>query len=233
MEIFYQPEIKSGYYSLTEDESRHIIKVLRKNLGDNIKITNGKGELFDAEIIEIGKKKVSVNVLSSETKPVNRDYYLHLAVAPTKMMDRFEWIVEKCVEIGIDEISPIICEHSERKIIKNERLVSIAVSAMKQSGNINLPKINQQQTYNEFIENKFEGSLCIAHCSNGGKVYYYDEVKKGYNLILIGPEGDFSKTEIEEAIKRGYKAVSLGNSILRVETAAIVACTSASIKNHK
>ncbi|MDL2227486.1 16S rRNA (uracil(1498)-N(3))-methyltransferase [Bacteroidales bacterium OttesenSCG-928-K03] len=233
MEIFYQPNIKQGYYSLTEDESRHIIKVLRKNVGDIIKITDGKGKLFNAEIVEIVKKNVSVNALSFEVKPTGRDYYFHLAVAPTKMMDRFEWIVEKCVEIGIDEISPIICEHSERKVIKNERLTNIAVSAMKQSGNINLPKINEQQTFNELMKNKFEGNLCIAHCYDENKSFYFNEVKEGYNLILIGPEGDFSKSEVETAINSAFKPVSLGNSILRVETAAVVACVTTSIKNQK
>ena len=233
MEIFYQPEIKLGYYSLTEDESKHITKVLRKSVGDKICITDGKGKMFDAEIIGTNKKALEVNVLSFELKPKQHDYYFHLAVAPTKMMERFEWIIEKCVEIGIDEISPIICEHSERKVIKHERLVGIAVSAMKQSGNINLPIINQQQTFKEFIQRNHQENRCIAHCYEKNLPYYLNEVNNDCNLILIGPEGDFSMAEVETAINSGYKAVNLGESILRVETAAITACITASIKNHK
>ncbi|MDD4141388.1 MAG: 16S rRNA (uracil(1498)-N(3))-methyltransferase [Bacteroidales bacterium] len=223
MEIFYYPDIISGALDLPEEESRHIARVLRKKEGDIISITDGKGRLYKAEITSIGKV-CHVSILSETIQPITRNYRFHLAMAPTKMIDRIEWAIEKCVELGIDEISPIICEHSERKVLKTERLTAIAVAAMKQSGNINLPTVNDPQSFEQFISRQHEGNLCIAHCHDLSTPYYSKEVKKGNNIILIGPEGDFSLQEVRDAQEAGFREVSLGDSILRVETAAVYAC---------
>ena len=232
MEIFYYPDIQNDIIYIPAEESKHIIKVLRKKIGDTIAITDGRGNLYQTEIISIDKT-CSAAIKSVEKKSRSHNYYFHLAFAPTKANEKIELIVEKCVEIGVDEISPIISEHSERKVVKTERLKNVAIAAMKQSGNIYLPIINEPTTFNKFIDKKFNGNLCIAHCNNFGTPYYYDAIKEGYNLILIGPEGDFSQKEVDTAINHGYKAVQLGNSILRVETAAIFCCSAAALKLYK
>ena len=231
MEIFYCRYIQKGLVTLPVEESNHITKVMRKTIGNIISITDGKGTMYSAEIVETGKHCI-VNASFVKTVGNNRDYRFHLAVAPTKMMERFEWIVEKCMEIGIDEITPVLCEHSERKIIKTDRLYSIAIAAMKQSGNIYLPVINEIISFDDFIDNEYSGVKCIAHCENLDYQYYYDIANNGDNLILIGPEGDFSRKEVCRAKERGFIPVSLGNSILRVETASIMACSMAAIKNY-
>ena len=230
MEVFYYKDITEGIVALPVEESKHILKVLRKVPGDSILITDGHGKLYDVEIVEGGRQCI-VNSKFSSVRESGRNYYLHLAVAPTKMMERYEWLVEKCMEIGIDELTPILCEHSERKIIKEERLANIAVSAMKQSKNLYLPKINPLTPFKEFIKRPIEGNKCIGYCESTSKDYYFNKITDGSNTMLIGPEGDFSKEELNLAFENGYKGVSLGNTILRVETAAIVACNMVAVKN--
>lgn len=234
MQLFYNPDINavSETFSFDKEESKHIVKVLRKSEGDILHVTNGLGYLFHTEIILASDKKCTVKINQTETqKPT--DFYLHLAVAPTKMNDRFEWFLEKATEIGIHEITPIICEHSERKVIKTERFDKIIQSAMKQSLQYFLPKLNEPISFKEFINKNQDGTLFIAHCEETDKKLLKEAiVPKEKYTILIGPEGDFSEKEIETALQNNYIPVSLGNTRLRTETAAVVACHSIVFSNE-
>src|SRR5690606_31520647 len=238
MQLFYAPDLvaTSAEYQFDKEESRHIHKVLRKSIGDTLHITNGKGWMFEATIIASDAKNCSVQLLNS-TFNQPRSYRLHMAVAPTKMNDRFEWFLEKATEIGIDEITPIICDHSERKVVKGERLEKIIQSAAKQSLNPHLPTLHSQVSFTEFINSiareQPDQQLYIAHCEDQEKLPLQDVLLKQQDtLILIGPEGDFSTSEINAALEANFKAVSLGSSRLRTETAAIVACHTYALKNQ-
>lgn len=233
MQLFYNPGISNSQTNVqfSKEESRHIVKVLRKKEGDLLHITNGKGELFSIELSIADVKNCLGHILTTETQ-TKRDYRVHLVVAPTKMNDRFEWFLEKATEIGVDVITPVLCDHSERKTIKPERFEKIIVSAMKQSLSCYLPKLNPLVSLSEFISTlKFEHKY-IAHCEDGKKNSLFSSIlPKTEVCILIGPEGDFSVKEIEMAISTGFKPVSLGDSRLRTETAAIAACHTVAIKN--
>ncbi|MCR5862674.1 16S rRNA (uracil(1498)-N(3))-methyltransferase [Flavobacterium sp. J372] len=235
MQLFYNPDIQQGDSSFIFDkeESRHIVKVLRKKEGDIIHISNGKGSLFTSEIIFASEKKCEVNITGVENfDPLQ--YYLHLAVAPTKMNDRYEWFLEKATEIGISEITPLICEHSERTIFKADRFEKILQSAMKQSLQYYLPKLNEPVPFKNFIADKKEGQLFIAHCEETDKKLLKTELQPKQKVtILIGPEGDFSTKEIELALSNNYIPVSLGNTRLRTETAAVVAAHSVAFVNEE
>lgn len=234
MQLFYNPTLTEDttHISFSKEESRHIVKVLRKTKGDLLQITNGKGWLFTAEII-IADVKNCQAALQSKIFESQRDYKIHLAVAPTKMNDRYEWFLEKATEIGVDTITPIICDHSERKVIKLERFEKILQSAMKQSLHYYLPKLNDAIPYTEFIAKEFQGQKFIAHCEETGRKSLKTSLKlKQDALILIGPEGDFSTNEIDLAISLGFEPVMLGNTRLRTETAAIVACHSIIYSNE-
>lgn len=243
MQLFYNPNLSAQSHEVIFDkeESRHIIKVLRMKEGNRFQITNGKGSFFEAEITNANPKGCLVKILSEETQ-TPLPYYLHLAVAPTKLNDRYEWFLEKATEIGVSEITPIICDHSERKTIKPERYEKIIQSAMKQSLQAYLPVLNPMVSLRDFIEsNKNPETLkFIAHCedvsANGqetdkkslkSRLHPYKNV-----LIIIGPEGDFSSEEIDFAIKNDFLPVSLGESRLRTETAAVVACHSVAFVNE-
>lgn len=234
MQLFYNPDIKSGdtTFLFDKEESRHIIKVLRKKEGDTIEITNGSGFLFTSEITFGNEKKCEVNVIKEQFfEPA--PYSLHLAVAPTKLNDRYEWFLEKATEIGISEITPIICEHSERTNFKADRFEKIVQTAMKQSLQFYLPKLNEPVAYNAFIKEQREGQLFIAHCEETEKSLLKNALKpEGELTILIGPEGDFSVKEIQLALQQKYIPVSLGNTRLRTETAAIVAAHSVAFVNE-
>ncbi|MFA5299253.1 MAG: 16S rRNA (uracil(1498)-N(3))-methyltransferase, partial [Lutibacter sp.] len=191
MQLFYNPEITTNtkQFSFDKIESRHIVRVLRKKEGDKIFITNGLGQLFTSKILLANDKKCLVEITDLETQKNDRNYYLHLAIAPTKLNDRFEWFLEKATEIGIDEITPIICEHSERKVIKTDRMEKIIQAAAKQSLKFHFPKLNEPITFNQFINSSFSGQLFIAHCEETDKKSLKSELKKGINTtILIGPE---------------------------------------------
>ena len=209
---------------LSEEESRHVVKVLRKSIGEKLYFTDGKGMFLTGEIITTDRKNTTVKIIKKEKKIKNHNYSLHIAIAPTKNMDRFEWFLEKSTEIGIDEITPIICSNSERKIIKLERCNRILKSAMKQSLKFYLPKLNEPIKFKDFIQKKYEGKKYIAHC----KEYEKTKLKKENNSmhIMIGPEGDFSEEEISMASEKEFIHVSLGNSRLRTETAGLVATQS-------
>ncbi len=235
MQLFYSPDIKenSNSFSFSKEESKHIVKVLRKSIGDQLHITNGQGWLFIAEIDFISNNKCTAQIISKEKQP-ERNYKLHVAVAPTKMNDRYEWFLEKATEIGIDTITPIICDHSERKIIKPERFERILQSAMKQSLNCHLPKLNNAISFKDFISNDFNGQLFIAHCEETDKKSLKAELHPKTDItILIGPEGDFSTKEIKLALANNFIPVTLGKTRLRTETAAIVACHSVAFVNEK
>lgn len=225
MNTFYISEINGNFVQLTSDESKHCIKVLRLSKGDHVQLLNGKGSSFDAIIHTADPKSCIVEILKEDRHPGYRAYHLTVAIAPTKNMDRFEWFTEKAAEIGIDKIVPIICQHSERKEIKNERLEKILISAMKQSGQKYLPELTGKQYFKELVIQPFDGDKLIAHCEPGYKKTLKDSITSGNNvLILIGPEGDFDPSEIKLALHHGFIPVSMGDSRLRTETAGIVAC---------
>ena len=234
MQLFYNPNINetSSPFVFDKEESRHIIKVLRKKEGDVLYVTNGFGFLFTTEITIASDNKCTVKINAVEKQEPSK-FHLHLAVAPTKMNERYEWFLEKATEIGIQEITPIICEHSERKVIKTDRFLKILESAMKQSLHFYLPKLNEPISYKDFIKKEFKGQLFIAHCEETDKKSLKNELKTNENVtILIGPEGDFSVNEIQMAIANNFIPVSLGTTRLRTETAAIVACHSVVFKNE-
>lgn len=234
MQLFYNPAISETEKSFVFDkeESKHIIKVLRKKESDILFVTNGLGFLFKTEIALASDNKCTVTILSFEKQDLPK-YHLHLAVAPTKMNERYEWFLEKATEIGIQEITPIICDHSERKIIKTERFQKIIEAAMKQSLHYYIPKLNEPILYKDFIKKEFNGQKFIAHCEETNKKSFKRELNPQENvLILIGPEGDFSVKEIQIALENKFIPVSLGNTRLRTETAAIVACHSTLLLNE-
>ncbi len=235
MQLFFNPQLTKNDKQFTFDktESRHIVKVLRKKIGDSLFITNGKGELFNVELIIANDKNCTVQLISADKKLKPWNYYLHVAIAPTKNIDRFEWFLEKATEIGIDEITPILCDHSERKIIKADRLNRIIESAMKQSLKFNLPKLNGLTLFSDFIAQKHDKNLYIAHCEKIDKPILKSVIKPLKDTtILIGPEGDFSTSEITTAIQNGALPVSLGESRLRTETAGITAIQTVSFINQ-
>jgi 16S rRNA (uracil1498-N3)-methyltransferase len=228
MQLFYNPNINetTETFSFDKEESKHIIKVLRKKDSDILFVTNGSGYLFETEITLASDSKCTVKVISFEKKPASK-FHLHLAVAPTKMNDRYEWFLEKATEIGINEITPIICDRSERKVIKNDRFDKIILTAMKQANGLYLPKLNEAVTFKEFLKRQNEGLQLIAHCEETDKKTLKSVLKPNESVtLLIGPEGDFSEKEIALAIDKQFIPVSLGNTRLRTETAAIVACHS-------
>ena len=228
MQLFYNPDIDetTQTFSFDKEESKHIIKVLRKKDSDILHVTNGLGLLFETEITLASDNKCIVEVLSIQ-KTDKPKFRLHLAVAPTKMNDRFEWFLEKATEIGIQEITPVFCDRSERKVINKERFEKIILSAMKQSNETFLPKLNDAISFKEFIKQKNEGQQLIAHCEETDKKSLKEVLKPNENVtVLIGPEGDFSEKEIALALENNFQPVMLGNTRLRTETAAVVACHS-------
>ena len=234
MQLFYNPTIDetSGSFSFDKEESKHIIKVLRKKDTDILFVTNGSGLLFKTEITLASDNKCTVKIIATEKTEASK-FHLHLAVAPTKMNDRYEWFLEKATEIGIHEITPIICDRSERKVVNKERFEKIILTAMKQSNVLFLPKLNEAITFKEFIKHKNDGLQLIAHCEESNKKSLKSVLKPNENVtLLIGPEGDFSEKEIALALDNKYIPVSLGNTRLRTETAAIVACHSVVFVNE-
>jgi len=222
MQLFYL-ENPENEIILSAQESKHATKVLRKKEEDVLDFTDGKGNFYKAEIMIADSRKCRLKIVSSEQKGKQHNYHLHIAIAPTKNMDRFEWFLEKATEIGIDEITPIICSRSERRVIKTERGNRILLSSMKQSLKYHLPKLNEVNSFHDFIKQDFEGAKYIAHCEKSDKLELRKADATEKSLILIGPEGDFSPAEIVMALQNQFKVVSLGTSRLRTETAGIVA----------
>ncbi|MFD2561908.1 16S rRNA (uracil(1498)-N(3))-methyltransferase [Aquimarina rubra] len=233
MQLFYSKDITeaTNEFEFSREESKHISKVLRKKEGDTLQITNGNGLLCNGTIIFSSPNKCIISLTHKELQ-TPKNYRLHLAVAPTKMNDRYEWFLEKATEIGVDEITPIICDHSERKVVKLERFERILQSAMKQSLQSYLPKLNPAISFSEFMQKESTDQLLIAHCEESDKQSLKDILTlQGHTTILIGPEGDFSQKEIESSLNIGYTPVTLGETRLRTETAAIVATHSVAFLN--
>lgn len=236
MQLFFHPEVSENDKEVrfSREESKHIVKVLRKKEGDSLHLTNGKGWLFETEITLADTNNCSALIIKSEKEPPP-PYHLHLAVAPTKMNDRYEWFLEKATEIGIQEITPVICDHSERKVVKTERFQRVIQSALKQSLHSRMPVLNEPIGFSEFVQQEIRGAKFIAHCEEDKpRTLLSRRIKKGIPAtILIGPEGDFSSEEIQIAVTNGWIPVSLGNSRLRTETAAIVACHTVALINEQ
>ncbi|TKG96518.1 16S rRNA (uracil(1498)-N(3))-methyltransferase [Puteibacter caeruleilacunae] len=232
MHLFYTPDIAGNQYTLSESESKHCTRVLRLKEGDHIQLIDGKGGFYTAQITQAHHKKCIVEVTEEQQSYGKRDFYLHIAIAPTKNIDRLEWFLEKATEIGVDEITPILCDHSERKIIKPERLEKIIVSAMKQSYKAYKPILNPITSIKELFSSDFDGDRYIAHCEDTNRKLFRDEIaKKEKVLVLIGPEGDFSPSEIDSARENQFTEISLGSSRLRTETAGVVACHTVNLLN--
>lgn len=232
MHIFYTPDVSTKFYRLNETESKHCVKVLRLNKNDNIKLIDGKGGFYKAKIIDNHAKRCVVEIIESQKEYGKRCYYLHIAIAPTKNIDRLEWFLEKATEIGIDEITPIICARSERKIIKPERLIKIVSAAVKQSIKAYHPILNPVIKFSEFVKTNINGEKYIAHCHETKKQNLKEIYRaKQRATILIGPEGDFNEEEIEFALQNDFTEITLGNSRLRTETAGIVASHTISLLN--
>lgn len=232
MQIFYTPDIAVNP-ELPEEEAGHCIRVLRLSEGDEILLTDGKGMFYKAAIIRAHHKHCEVSILESWEQPALWNFRLHIAVAPTKNMDRMEWFTEKATEIGIDAITCLNCRFSERREVKPARLEKILVSAMKQSQKATLPVLTGMTDFKAFVKQPFEGRKFIAHCEEDEKKLLKEIYHPGENaLILIGPEGDFSPEEIELAMQQGFEPISLGESRLRTETAALVACHTIHVLNQ-
>jgi 16S rRNA (uracil1498-N3)-methyltransferase len=227
MILFYTKNIQGKFAILEEEEARHATQVLRRKIGDTMQLTDGLGHLYAGEIVDLAKKSCTVAIIDTQEDYNKRPFHLHIAIAPTKNIDRFEWFLEKATEIGVDEITPLICKRSERTVIKPDRLNGILISAMKQSFQTYLPKLNEAIDFQKFIKKDFSSSKnkYIAYCNDAeipplSKIYL-----KGENaLILIGPEGDFSEAEVGLAFENNFKGISLGQNRLRTETAGLVAC---------
>lgn len=233
MNIFFEPLIKQNF-CLNEEESRHAVKVLRLAAGDLLNIVDGQGGFYTCNVKNTQGKKCELTIVEEKQQFGIKDFYTHLIIAPTKNMDRMEWMLEKCVEIGIDEISFIQTRYSERKEIKTQRLEKIVIGAMKQSQKAYLPKINEMISWKEFLKNDFPNfQKMIAHLEVGDRKLIQHLAKpKGKYAILIGPEGDFSPDEIKQALGNGFQSVTLGNCRLRTETAGMVVCHTLSLINE-
>ena len=233
MHLFYTPDIEGETYTLPEEESKHCAKVLRLGPGEIVHLVDGRGNWYRCEIVTPDAKHCTVRCLEKTERHGQRNFRLHIAIAPTKNIERMEWFLEKATEIGIDEITPLLCDHSERRTIKDERLEKIIVAAMKQSLKAYLPKLNPLTEFRSLVSRPSDELRCIAHCDEGEKRLLKEIYKPGESVtILIGPEGDFSPAEIELAKRQGFIPVSLGSSRLRTETAGIVACHSVQFMNE-
>nr|WP_121270406.1 16S rRNA (uracil(1498)-N(3))-methyltransferase [Pedobacter schmidteae] len=226
MHVFYTPDINANAYVLNEEESRHCTKVLRLGTGSLVYLIDGVGGLYKAEITAEHKKHVHLNVIDVQREYGKRQHHLHIAIAPTKNIDRLEWFLEKATEIGIEEITPIICDRSERRVVKEDRLYKVITSAVKQSLQAYHPILNPQTTLSAFLKQANSSEKMIAHCVDNEPRQFISEVSRPGQTytILIGPEGDFTTAEIELALQNGYKPLTLGDTRLRTETAALAAC---------
>lgn len=223
MHVFYTPDIQTSP-ELPEEEAQHCVRVLRLSAGDEITLTDGNGNFYRAEITASTNKRCLVKILETIPQEPLWSGHLHIAMAPTKNIDRNEWFAEKATEIGFDELTFLNCRFSERKVIKTERIEKIVVSAIKQSLKARLPKLNEMIDFDKFIAQEFTGQKFIAHCYEGEKPLLKNVLKSGEDaLVLIGPEGDFSEEEVTRAIEKGFRPISLGKSRLRTETAALMA----------
>lgn len=237
MQLFYTPDISGDYYTLSAEESRHCIQVLRLSVGDTINLIDGRGGLYTASIEQASPKACAVRITGHTARYGVKPYELHVAIAPTKNIDRTEWFMEKATEIGINRITPLLCDRSERKVIKRDRSEKVVLSAAKQSLKAYVPQVDELVGFSSFIKHDFgDYRKFIAHCDSSRPREEFslivdecgDDVER--YLVLIGPEGDFSPGEIDAAYGAGFMGVSLGTSRLRTETAALMATATVSIK---
>lgn len=237
MQLFFTPDLNPSLenFILSEEESKHAIRVLRMDAGDRLHLIDGRGGLYEAQIIDPHPKRTVLVILNVEENFNKPQYHLHIAVGPTKNIDRIEWFLEKATEVGIQEITPIICEHSERKEVKLDRLNKVIVAAMKQSLKAYLPKLNPPVSFKQFLKDIPKKGIqkVIAHCVDAEKQYLDQLLAPAQHyIILIGPEGDFSTEEIDLALENGFDPISLGDARLRTETAALAACLEVSFLNR-
>lgn len=227
MHVFYTPDLQDqDHYTLNEEESKHCSRVLRLAAGDKVYLVDGRGGLYEAQIDSASKKHVELLITKTTKAYQKRNHHLHIAIAPTKNIDRVEWFLEKATEIGIDEITPIICERSERKVVKEDRLQKVITSAVKQSLQAYHPVLHPAITFAQLLQQQTTAAKLIAHCiDDAGRSFIKDLVQPhGNYLMLIGPEGDFSPQEISSALGQGFMPVTFGTTRLRTETAALAAC---------
>ena len=235
MQLFFGEKTSEKELFLSPEDSKHACKSLRKRAGDSIFVTDGNGEIYQCSILDDNMNQVIVNIENVVDNPFPRNYNLHIAISPLKNPDRFEWFVEKATEIGIDEITPIICSRTEKGKVNTDRLTRIALSAAKQSVKAKLPRINEPLTFEKFIQNttKSVQQKFIAWCETEHEKLLFDTCKaKESTLILIGPEGDFTKEEVEKSLQQGFTPISLGRSRFRTETAGMVACHDVFLRNQ-
>lgn len=233
MHIFYSPDISPDYPFLDEKESKHCIKVLRLSKDDTIHIIDGKGGLYIARITDPNPRQCAFKIIETYSDYGKRNYTFHIAIAPTKNINRFEWFLEKATEIGVDEITPLLCERSERRILKTERLEKVIISATKQVGRAFRPTLNSLTPVDEFFNAGFPGKGFIAHCEGGDKPLLKEVYVPGESaFIMIGPEGDFTPAEIEAAKGKKMKEVTLGPYRLRTETAGLASCFTINLLNQ-
>lgn len=235
MQVFYAPDISGETFVLDEKESRHCVRVMRMTKNTPVKLIDGKGNLYEGVIYQADPSRCVIKIMNVINSFEKRDYVLHIAISLLKSHERFEWFVEKCVEIGIDEITPVICKNTEKKEIKHDRINNLIISAMKQSLKTSTTIFNDTCSFNDFIKRDYSGKKMIAHCNPN---LLRNKIDKEYTkgdkaVILIGPEGDFAENEIKSAIAEGFKPVHLGNSRLRTETAGIAACHSIYFINQR
>ena len=234
MQLFYAPQMTLPEYTLTEEESRHAIKVLRLRVGDTLHITDGRGNLHLCQVVSDSAKHCTVRVVESQSEFEKRNYSLTMAVAPTKNIDRYEWFLEKATEIGVDTFVALESAHSERRVVKPEREEKVITAAVKQSLKAYHPAFEDMTPFKTLVAREFSGRKFIAHCGESvrGKSYLASTLNAGENaLVLIGPEGDFSPEEVALAVENGFEEITLGTQRLRTETAAVVAVTMVAVIN--
>jgi 16S rRNA (uracil1498-N3)-methyltransferase len=224
VQLFYATAIENGFAQLDEEESRHLLQVLRRQVGDRLRLTDGRGWFYDGEIAEAGKKRALVRILERQEAPPERRGRLHLAIAPTKQIERIEWFLEKATEIGVDEITPLLCRRSERTAVRHDRLEKVLISAMKQSLRARLPVLNQLTAFTDFVKKTGESQKLLAWCADPPLPHLKTLLLPDRDVVIaIGPEGDFSPEEIELALRYGFAGAGLGAARLRTETAGLLA----------
>ena len=233
MNVFYLPDATEGMVSFPEEESKHCVKVLRMQEGDRFCVTDGRGSLYDGELVEAHPKRAVACLSNKRPGYDNRQFILEIAIAPTKLNERTEWFLEKATEIGIDKVQLFASFHSERRVANVERFKKVMIAAMKQSIKSKLPEIEDVVDFKKLVKQPFEGQKFIAWIDDDVTDQLCDRYVKGDNaLVLIGPEGDFSREEAQLAIDNGFIPVSLGDARLRTETAALVACHTVNLINQ-
>lgn len=223
-QLFFTQKIENGFAVFEEEEGRHLTSVLRKKTGDLLQLTDGKGFFYEAELTDAGKRQVLARIVSKTEAAILRPARLHMAIAPTKQMERLEWFLEKATEIGVDEITPLLCKRSERDTLRLDRLEKILVSAMKQSLRAWLPKLNQPTRFQDFVKKSGEAQKRLAWCADEPLPHLKNTLSPNQDVVIaIGPEGDFSPEEVQLALANGFQGVSLGQARLRTETAGLLA----------